>query len=104
MGSDYKENYCQLYNNGMNGSSSSSLFMSESTEFFEKGSLITLENGECKKIEDLNKDDFLKCGDISKDKRLITSILTEVNHQRNGEQYVNLHFKVSETGQKDVKH
>ena len=58
--SDYKENYCQLYNNGMNGSSSSSLFMSESTEFFEKGSLITLENGECKKIEDLSKDDFLK--------------------------------------------
>jgi len=34
--------------------------MSESTEFFEKGSLITLENGECKKIEDLNEDDFLK--------------------------------------------
>lgn len=34
--------------------------MSESTEFFEKGSLITLENGDCKKIEDLSKDDFLK--------------------------------------------
>lgn len=100
-GSDYKENYCQLYNNGIS-TSSSSLFMSESTEFFEKGSLITLENGDCKKIEDLSKDDFLKCGDISKDKRLITSILTEINHQRNGEQYVNLHFKVSETGQKVI--
>ena len=118
---DYKENYCQLYGaNGISSAASSSLFMSESTEFFEKGSLITLENGDCKKIEDLNKDDFLnvklkksffglrshnivfQCGDISKDKRLITSVLTEINHQRTGEQYVNLHFEVSETGQKVI--
>ena len=61
---DFKENYSQIYTNGLNGSSSSTLNMSESTEFFEKGSLITLENGDCKKIEDLNKDDFLKVSRI----------------------------------------
>ena len=33
--------------------------MSTSTEYFEKGSLIALEDGQCKKIEDLKKEDFL---------------------------------------------
>ena len=30
----------------------------EETPYFEKGSLIKLENGECKKVEDLNHADF----------------------------------------------
>ena len=40
--------------------SNTSLSMPESTDCFLKGSTITLENGECKKIEDLNQDDFVK--------------------------------------------
>ena len=54
-GGEYKENYCQVYSNG----SSNSISMSTSTEYFEKGSLIALEDGQCKKIEDLKKEDFL---------------------------------------------
>lgn len=96
---EYKENYCQIYSNG----SSNSISMSTSTEYFEKGSLIALEDGQCKKIEDLKKEDFLLSGNQAADKRVITSVLTEIkrnDRNRHGEEYVNLHFRICETGQK----
>lgn len=82
--------------------SNTSLSMPESTDCFFKGSTITLEGGECKKIEDLNKDDFLKCAQVTTDKKLITSVLTEINHIKLNNQansMVNLHFRVQVTGQ-----
>ena len=88
--------------------------MPESTDCFLKGSTITLENGECKKIEDLNQDDFVKvqfcqkllnltvlsqCAQVTTDKKLIRSVLTEMNEMSVKSAMVSLHFRVQVTGQ-----
>ena len=94
--------------------SNTSLSMPESTDCFLKGSTITLENGECKKIEDLNQDDFVKvqfsqnllnltvlsqCAQVTTDKKLIRSVLTEMNEMSVKSAMVSLHFRVQVTGQ-----
>ncbi|CAG5096470.1 Oidioi.mRNA.OKI2018_I69.XSR.g14632.t1.cds [Oikopleura dioica] len=79
--------------------SNTSLSMPESTDCFFKGSTITLENGECKKIEDLNQDDFVKCAQVTTDKKLIRSVLTEMTEMKMKSAMVSLHFRVQVTGQ-----
>lgn len=79
--------------------SNTSLSMPESTDCFLKGSTITLENGECKKIEDLNQEDFVKCAQVTTDKKLIRSVLTEMNEMSVKSAMVSLHFRVQVTGQ-----
>ena len=52
-----------------------SSFDSGDMPHFEKGSLIKLENGDCKKVEELSRDDFEKVTYCSKIKRELDPIL-----------------------------
>ena len=56
-----------------------SSFDSGDMPHFEKGSLIKLENGDCKKVEELSRDDFEKVTYCSKVKRdLVQKLLQSI--------------------------
>jgi len=69
-------------------------FDSSDMPHFERGSLIKLENGDCKKVEELSRDDFEKCNSYCPDKRLIKAILIDISSNTSDESLINLTFMV----------
>jgi len=80
----------------------SSFDSTETQPYFEAGSLIKLENGECKKVEELSRADFETCGYNCADKRLITAVLISID-KTDQDDLINLTFMVDNNPENKVK-